>query len=287
MGKRAERAAKKYQEREALKACVFCGEFRRMSKEHIWGDWVRDFIPERKGGHTLRDVEIMKSSEPEKVSIIQRKGSALGTFRHIVCEPCNTQWMSRLQNNAKDYLIPLFKGDPTVLGQEACSAVAAWATMVSMTAEFMLDSGTKIGISREDRAALMTTEAPLPDWKIWVGYYDGGIWSHQWKHASLPIVGGKDLPSAEYVYTPLPNTQTTTFVVGKLYVHTMSCGYPDVVSNWQWLLNNRLRNLLVPIWPVRPQIVTWPIHGVNDADVQLSSEMFIRWTEQIAHETGF
>lgn len=271
----------------AMKPCVFCGEYADLTKEHIWGKWIRDYIPVDPKPVMMRDVEVSKSGLPDKVSITKRAGSALGMTRKIVCAPCNNEWMSRIQARAKPFLIPLLEGRRTALGIEAQAAIATWATMVTMTAEFMLHSAGKIGISREDRAALRATEAPLPAWDIWIGYYEGGFWDHHWTHTSLPIVGGADLPSPDNVYTPLPNTQTTTFVVGKLYVHTMRCAFPEVSRNWHWLHNVRLRRLTVPILPVRHELVAWPIHGMSDLDIRISSELFITWVGDIARQHGF
>lgn len=271
---------------EIIKACVFCGEFRPMTKEHIWGDWIRSYVPGGPKRHFMRDVEMVSRNVPESVSIIRRSGNALENFEKIVCADCNTRFMSRLQNNAKPYLIPLLEGQKTVIGRDAQTAIAAWATMVTMTAEFML-AGTKLGVLQTDRTALQTAEKPLNHWKIWIGHYPGnGEWPHQWSHTSVPVIGGEQLPSAEKVYTPLPNTQTTTFVIGKLYVHAMSCEYPEIVRDWHWLWNTRLRNLLIQIWPMNHQFLAWPIHGLIDADVKLSSEMFIRHIDGIAKRAG-
>jgi hypothetical protein len=255
-----------------------------MTKEHIWGKWIRAYVPAGATKHTLRDTEMVKWNSPERVSIINKPGNAIGLFRKIVCSPCNNGFMSRLQNRVRRHLIPFLDGRRTVIGETEQAAIAAWATMVTMTAEFMLD-GSKLGISGAARAELMRTEKPLPDWKVWIANYRGGQWAHQWSHTSVPIIGDKQLPNAEHVYTPLPNTQTTTFVLGRLYVHTMSASYPDLVANWHWLHNSRLKSLLVPIWPVRQQFLAWPVHGIDDADVRVSSEMFIRHIDMIARQT--
>jgi hypothetical protein len=269
-----------------MKPCIFCGEFAHLTKEHIWGDWIRAYVPADANKHSIRDVEIIKGGTPDKITITNRTGSAIGSRRKIVCATCNNTWMSRLQNKAKPYLIPLLEGRQTALGVEAFKAIAAWATMVTMTAEYQLNSAGKIAVSQDDRALLKKTEGPIPEWFVWIGHYRGGKWRHQWTHTSLPIVGGEQLPSADFVYTPLPNTQTTTFVVGELYVHTMRSLYPDLCGNWHWL-GTRLRYNLIPIWPIRHEFIVWPFHVLSDADVTASSDMFIKFCESAVHGTGF
>ena len=269
------------------KPCVFCGQFAPMTKEHIWGEWIRQYVPSGANKHYLKDVEVNKAGQEEHVSITQRNGSAIGSYRKIVCDKCNNAFLSRIQNRAKPFLIPLLEGRRTALVAKAQTAIATWATMVTMTAEFFLNSSGKIAISGEDRAQLRATETALTDWDIWIGHYPGGTNQHRWTHTSIPIVGGAELPGPDNVYTPLPNTQTTTFVVGKLYVHTMRSHYPELSRNWHWLDNPRLRHLHVPIWPIRHELIAWPINGLSDADVSLASEMFIRWLGDIAWKAGF
>ena len=269
------------------KACIFCGEFREMTREHIWGHWIRDFVPLGPNLHHLRDVEVGARGEVMTATTVRKAGSALALNRRIVCKPCNNTWMSRLQERARPFLVPLLRGERCALGPEAQTAIAAWATMVTMTAEFMLESAGKVGVSREDRLRLMQTEAPILEWRIWAAYHRGGVYSHGWTHTSLPIVGGEDLPNAELVYSPLPNTQTTTFVVGELYIHTMSSAYHELCRDWQWLGNDRLRALLVPIWPIRHEFIAWPWHGITDNDIAMSAEMFTQHCERAVRGTGF
>jgi len=61
--------------------------------------------------------------------------------RRIVCELCNYGWMSDLQDEASQLMIPMLALGPTdsrVSHTPADQAkLAAWATMTSMTAEFL------------------------------------------------------------------------------------------------------------------------------------------------------
>jgi hypothetical protein len=248
---------------------------------------VREYIPLGPNRHFLQDIEVGRAGLTLSSSSTQKAGSALALSRYLVCAKCNNGWMSRLQERAKPFLVQLFKGSRTALGDEAQSAIAAWATMVTMTAEFMLGSAGKIGALPEHRTQLMQSEAAIPGWKIWIGYYRGGTWNHQWSHTSLPLIGGEELRGAGDVYSPFPNTQTTTFVVGELCIHTMSSFHQDIVRDWHWLEHGRLCHLLAPIWPIRHELIAWPIHGLSDADVALSAGMFMRACESAVRGTGF
>lgn len=53
--------------------------------------------------------------------------------------------------------------------------------------------------------------------------------------------------------TPRPNTQTVSFVVGRLYVHARS-SVTDVFENWRMVRED----MLPQIWPVRRNVVGWP-----------------------------
>jgi hypothetical protein len=68
---------------------------------------------------------------------------------------------------------------------------------------------------------------------------------------------------------PRPNTQTTTFVVGRLYIHAVSSA-TDIFEDWRLARPD----LLAQVWPLHRNIVAWPPAAVltdRDAD-QIASE---------------
>jgi hypothetical protein len=60
------------------------------------------------------------------------------------------------------------------------------------------------------------------------------------------------------------NTQTTTYVVNRLYVHALSSGVAGGALDWQF--RGRDRELLRQIWPAGGYSYVWPPPTMTDAD---------------------
>lgn len=191
------------------------------------------------------DVEIKKQSgDPQS-----------GRIR-CVCKSCNNHWMSILQNETKPILIPLLKGEKCSLTKKAQATLAAWCAMFTMVAEFKDRTGTKIGVLQEDRGWLKKHHTVPKNWKIWIADYERDKWQGYWWHSTLPILTEERLVKRTDMGFPLPNTQTTTFVVGKLYVHVLSSVVGQIVRKQDMVGGGKI--LFPRVWPIRKSPLSWP-----------------------------
>jgi hypothetical protein len=134
--------------------------------------------------------------------------------------------MSKLQQVAKPHLLPLVEGQNCVLGETAQSILAAWGTMSVMVSEHFVRP-SKRAISNEQRTHLWLRGAPPETCKMWIGRYARHRWRGCWFYTSAPIVDSEaDLTYSINDRMPLPNTQTTTYIVGQLYFHVLSSPRP-------------------------------------------------------------
>lgn len=114
-------------------ACVFCGATgRKMSKEHLWPDWMRSQLPssflDRRATYTYED-------------------SNRGTYREIrdqplfdmrvksVCEPCNNNWMNRIETDVQRYIEGMLQGKRRMLHGGGQTAIARWGTLKALVAQ--------------------------------------------------------------------------------------------------------------------------------------------------------
>lgn len=88
----------------------------------------------------------------------------------------------------------------------------------------------KASIPFKDRDYLRLYREPPREWRIWIGRYLRGRWKGYWIHHSVPIT--ENIPEELDAPVPLPNTQTTTFIVGQLFVHAMSSALPDITEKF-------------------------------------------------------
>jgi hypothetical protein len=262
--------------------CVFCLATTKLTDEHIFGQWILDFIPTSMNKHTFANVKIAKPKERPEPSVRLRAGDPLSSKAKIVCAPCNTGWMSILQKAAKPFLLPLFRGERVTLDHHTQATVSAWIAMATMTGEYIPRDPAQVAISQSDRTWLMKTGTVPPNWRIWIGHYQRRAWSGQWVHSPLEILPAEDVPSALANDTRSPNTQTTTFVVGQLYVHAMNCRFDSIIYGWDWRTAPRARRSLFQISPSVSPFAFFPLAPLTDADAFKFATAFMEYTEDIA-----
>ena len=99
--------------------CAFCPAPAN-SGEHLWSDWLNELLP---GGKrfTMRDENKEITRDWVKPDLDWKA--------KVVCEPCNNQWMSELENvNAKPSMTDLILGESDVpVNQTRANSIALFA----------------------------------------------------------------------------------------------------------------------------------------------------------------
>jgi hypothetical protein len=244
--------------------CTFCGN-RPLTKEHIWGQWVLEHVSRTTNKYQFGKVILGKNNKDTTEDSRMRTGDPLNANVRVVCSNCNNGWMSQIQESAKPHLIPLFKGESVWLDKKAQAAIATWAMMSTITAEHIQRNPSETTVPQADRTSFMKGQ-PLANWKVWIAPYRRDKWIGQWVHSSVPIYSAGDTAPVTDDGRPRPNAQNTTFVVGQLYVHTMSGPYPNFVHDWDWRGTDRARDLLRQIYPTVYQRIAWPSTELTDDD---------------------
>lgn len=185
--------------------------------------------------------------------------------------------MSGLQTKAKPILIPLLGGEHIPLRKPEQSVLAAWITMFTMVAEFKLRPSDLVAIPGSERKQFKGTQRALKNWKIWIGLIENKAWMGKYDHATF-CVSSEDNVMKTSEGVPIPNTQATTFVVGKLYVHALSSSSMD-------LRKQQVSTRLVQrLWPNSVRLLKWPPrHALSDGEAEGISRAFLR---SVAKKTG-
>lgn len=97
-----------------------------MRNEHIWSSWIRRLFPQKEGDVVMHMIE--GHDRPTKSF---RRPIFTMTVK-AVCENCNSDWMSKLENRVKGYASGMIVGSGRVLHKEGQVAIAAWATVKAM-----------------------------------------------------------------------------------------------------------------------------------------------------------
>ena len=256
--------------REEPGKCVFCGTT-GLTKEHMWPDWLRAYIPRTANEH--REGATIVHLDEEEETISRRTGDPHSRRIRCVCRTCNNGWMSRMQETTKQFLVPMLVGDSTSLDRRGQRAVSAWSAMLVMVAEHV--QREMIAIPGADRARLRARQMAPPHWRIWIGRHSRR--EHPlFTHRVLSFV-----PREEFERLGGPaarvdsNTQTSTICLGKhLLIHVMSSDVAwSIVRRWR--LRTEISAGLTQIWPTKTPTVSWPpSRALTDAGIDLVANVF-------------
>jgi len=235
------------------RSCIFCDNV-RLTKEHVWAKWLRDYIPGPPSGYSISGQVVYPDTIERQIEHRQADHRNM-TVRHV-CEECNNGWMSQLQNLCKGIIIPLLKGQYTTLHRRRQTLLAAWICMTVMVCEYT--QRDKIAVSRRDRRFLKKLQRPPSYWRIWISFISGDTSTPIWSHRVLPMVHSE----SDAIYDdgiPRPNSHATTIRIGdNLIVHALgSASARSIVRRWRFDDKGANRKL-IQIWPIRSSIIHWP-----------------------------
>ena len=227
--------------------CIFCGGS-QVSKEHIFAKWMKEFLPSE--FPKTRHIATFNSrfASPTEPKITFRNGTPRSQKLRVVCEKCNNGWMSQLQQETKPILLPFLRGEWNELETETRVVLASWVTMFVMVIEFR-DHDT-IAASEGERSLFRSSRAPLNNWQVWIGHYDGKAGNSEFFHRGIGI--GPNLNEIQNS-VGIPNrcnTQFTIFAVGKVVFFCFSSTSVKVnAAEFGKVANFANTEGLTPIWP--------------------------------------
>lgn len=239
--------------------CIFCGNA-GLSKEHVWSDWLKQIHPrgsqhfaEHGGGFE----KVSDFSGPQRRPIIYKgkQGSLLGTKVRIVCENCNSGWMSEIVDKAKPPLIRIFRGEQVTLDGEDQKNIAGWIALTSITAQYISRDQKFVSIPAWQRRFLLKNGYPPDEWSICLGQYLNPrryfFRSHAWRSTVNDLFGKVpvDPSMGDNCYLP-------TYTIGNLFVQALETELPIISVMYEKWVNS---DILIRVWPRQRYGGFWPL----------------------------
>lgn len=152
--------------RSGARECLFC-RGRVDSREHIIPEWLSKAMDRR-----LESIRPIRFHEATGIS--QHGGATrFSNFRtRVVCQRCNSGWMSTLETRVKSIIGPLVGPcwpEDFDLGtlHEHVPALRQWMAKTALVAEFAWPKGTQ-GIRTDDLVSFAKAECDLPNVHLYV-----------------------------------------------------------------------------------------------------------------------
>ena len=255
------------------KLCAFCGKPGKMTKQHIWPNWLKRIRTPVATSHTQVMGEFLTFSPGSRRPPYRaqtHQGHAGSRKIKNVCQTCNNGWMSRIEEAAKDAALPLILDQECSLTPNHQRELARWFTLMTMMSEFT-DPMTA-ALRRDDRRFLTDHLDPPPIFKMWIGRYIGRHPEQHWcRHTGMSMsltADGSNDPSR-------CNTQTTTIVLGALCIHTYSSTVDPDFPGY-------MGAPIIQVWPVSDETIGWPpVIGLSDEKIIALSESLAAHTKPV------
>lgn len=257
---------------QSIRQCIFCDYVGRLTREHVWAKWLHPYLNiDPSSGYVSAAFHVHPGDVTELVHKKKHGGDPRSRAVHQVCAQCNNTWMSALQREVKPVLLPMLLGEQTRLCASEQRILAAWITMAAMVGEHFHPD--VVVTPQAERQAFAAAPEPRANWKIWIGTYERRDWSTHLGRLTRPLLFHGD-PQPPPVILPSANTQATTFVVGKVWVHLFSCPSPELVALvGLTLVDTATRKpKIAQLWPHHEDI-GWPLPEMTDHEARMGSRV--------------
>lgn len=249
--------------------CVFCGQRKPGSREHVIPRWVR----ERFDIHSNVEIEINSV-------LVRRWPNIFVKLDQTVCADCNSGWMSELEQKVKPFLGPMLVHERSVdLDAKQQRDLARWAVIKILLLELSIRQQhpgrrTRLGYtaSGPELAWLYVNPDPPPRSRVWLGAFDA-------KGEVTVTTMSKQFgtPGASGQQDPLPS-HVTTMTVGYVLFQAFTVDYVLADAHSVPQFDDKppapLDQALPRIWPIEQPVVHWPPNPYVD---QGSLDRVRRW----------
>lgn len=231
--------------------CIFCNEYTRMSREHIWPAWFgRMLLKTGKEKHMFGSVTEQNFDQISD-DTFERAGHLTSIKLRVVCENCNNTWMSVLEAEVKPLLVDLVNTNQIVLDADKQELLSRWIVLKVITGEHA-NKKQDIHVTPIVERLRFRSNAEIPPY-YWV-YIGQQVSDHEsaWARQSWTMAFSIDGPKPK-LDGLTRNCQTVSFLFGPLmaFVLTVRLDEFDVNNFFQF-------GPLDQIWPITNENISWP-----------------------------
>jgi hypothetical protein len=263
------------------RACAFCGAYGRLTKEHVWPQWLQTIAgplhPERasissgfwqENDGAFREAQAVRVDQP---------GSILKRTARAVCRDCNGGWMSQLEQQTKPHLESLVGATTTNTGlpiqPDVAALLATWAIKTAWMNE--LGNRGEPATSAAMRKFLYEHLLPPEFSVVWLAKHVGRFDFD----SRCAVVGLTDEPGP-YTRADLRMAQVTALTFRGI------CLLAFTVDGWGVRSPTKPTEQWLQLWPAQQRLWFPPPRVVSDDDINIAVVKQTPWLN-LPPATGF
>jgi hypothetical protein len=238
---------------EMSKRCIFCGLSGKKTKEHIWSEWMHEYLPSSGGGAHSKGNFTFYDKTPLNSKTTERQGHVSTVKVRVVCKTCNSGWMSQLEENVKPILVKMFKKDRFVIANSEQTILSKWIAVKVIVGEF---ADSEIYVTpKADRLKLKESSVIPNYFAIYIGAHNSQSDSAWLRTSNTLAVSpkGPNPPMGDLNR----NTQSVAFICGPLFIYVFASREEAIDSS-----NFFTFGKLVRLYPLQNNDLHWPPSNV-------------------------
>jgi hypothetical protein len=244
-----------------MEKCAFCPRVAKLSAEHCWPVWISELLPTDE--FTLRRTA-------QDGSVNEWTSPTLNLTTKVVCEPCNNEWMSQLEQDAKATLANMIlHSGPISLLPSGIDLIAAYAFKGAVVANFM-NSDRAPFHSEADRHRFARDRSVPAGFQVWISSFPK-------PRGAFKSYFHKTRPEARHNF----HLDVFTFAAGFFVMQAVSFRWATRHYRRHWALrsvtqDSKFDDFSIPLWPSDGRPVLWPPRKhLAEADLKT---FVTRWT---------
>jgi hypothetical protein len=138
--------------------CLFCEADSPLSREHVWPRWIATLLPEGHRFSSRGTVGRYDGQPRAKFGEVFESVDSCSWTARVVCDSCNSGWMSTLESAAQPILGPLLTGESEAIRGIDLTVAFRWAVKTAI----MIGAGTGNPWQLEPRQARALRDGKAP-----------------------------------------------------------------------------------------------------------------------------
>lgn len=226
------------------RACIFCGKT-NLTKEHVLPKWIQNYFGAQTGG-----LHVVNKQDGSSYQFTEK---AFNRTAKIVCENCNSGWMSKLEGDIQALLGPMMIGRdlPVSLSTYQQSMIAIWVAKTLTVLEYSSNEPLT-HIPKSLPEALYNTGYVPQEHTIYIGYRTN-IYGEDGTHAAGFLVQSpKNMQIKPEYRAEIENAMkkdrkrfTASLVVGHVYFYMIGTD----IENAYGFVYPYIPEYLMQLWP--------------------------------------
>lgn len=219
------------------KTCIFCSGNGKLSKEHLWPEWIRGRLLAKHDEKYLNEIYSGEAKQEMSLKLSKEQNGSLASLKfRVVCESCNNGWMSQIEENVKPFFSRALSSSIQNVDESMQASIANWIAMKIMVAE--QSDGKTMVTPPEDIKEFYLTKFVPSYYRIYIGKHD---LENDTEYMRYSCTLSRKINGPSQQMNGLErNAQSVTLIFGSVLIYLIACREEDI-KLWQLLKLNELK----------------------------------------------